>query len=135
MQLFLSLRQWGDLALFILRLGVGVVFFVHGRQKWPMWKAQLSATMPPGMLNIMRILSVAETLGALAVLTGFLTQLAALGLAIVMVGAINLKVNRLHKSFTGDGGWELDYGILCTCLALLFLGAGIFSLDHVLFAI
>ncbi|HLC55235.1 MAG TPA: DoxX family membrane protein, partial [Candidatus Nanoarchaeia archaeon] len=37
------------------------------------------------------LLGIAETLGGLAVIIGFLTQLAGLGLALTMVGAIYMK--------------------------------------------
>lgn len=124
------LRDWGILA---LRLGVGVTFLVHGAQKWAMWTMQPSAQLPASMLSIIRLLSIAEPLGGVAVLAGFLTQPAALGFAIIMLGAINLKARQMHRTFTGDGGWELDFVLLGATIALMLLGAGRLSLDRVLF--
>lgn len=132
MGFFSHLHHLGSWGLLLLRLGVGVTFLVHGIQKRAMWKMQPSAQMPASLLSILRLLSIAEPLGGLAVITGLLTQLAALGFVIVMLGAINLKARQLHKAFTGDGGWELDYVLLSAAIALVFLGAGGISLDRVL---
>ena len=133
MEFFALLHQLSDWGILALRLGVGVTFLVHGVQKWAMWKVQPSAQLPASLLSIIRVLSIAEPLGGVAVLTGFLTQPAALGFAIVMLGAINLKARQMHKTFTGDGGWELDYVLLSAAIALMLLGAGRLSLDRVLF--
>jgi putative oxidoreductase len=132
MQVFAQLHTLTDWGLLVLRVGVGVTFLVHGIQKRAMWKMQPSAQMPGGLLSILRLLSIAEPLGGVAAITGLLTQLAAAGFVIVMLGAINLKTRQLHKSFTGDGGWEFDYVLLSAAVALLILGAGRISLDRVL---
>ena len=135
MQFLTSLHQLSDWALVVLRLGVGVIFLVHGVQKRAMWKMQPSAQMPAGLLSVLRFLSIVEPLGGLAVLTGFLTQVAAAGFAVIMLGAINLKARQMHRSFTGDGGWEFDYILLTAAVALCLLGAGRLSLDRVLFGL
>lgn len=132
MQVFAQLHTLTDWGLLVLRVGLGVTFLVHGIQKRAMWKMQPSAQMPAGLLSILRLLSIAEPLGGVAAITGFLTQLAAAGFVIIMLGAINLKARQLHKGFTGDGGWELDYVLLSAAVALLILGAGRISLDGVL---
>ena len=132
MGFFSQLHHLSDWGLLVLRLGLGVTFLVHGIQKRTMWKIQPSAQLPASLLSKLRILSVAEPLGGVAAITGFLSQLAAVGFVIIMLGAINLKARQLHKGFTGDGGWELDYVILSAAIALAILGAGGISLDHVL---
>ena len=135
MGFFSHLHHLSDWGLLVLRLGVGVIFLVHGIQKRAMWKMQPSAQMPASLLSILRLLSIAEPLGGLAVIAGFLTQLAALGFVIIMLGAINLKARQMHKTFTGDGGWEFDYSLLAAAIALLILGAGGISIDRVLFGL
>lgn len=135
MSLLSSLHQLGDWGLLALRLGVGITFLVHGRQKRVMWRMQPSAQMPAGTLTLLRILSIAEPLGGLATLAGLLTQAAAAGFIVVMLGAIRLKVTQLHKGFSGDGGWELELLLLVGAIALLFLGAGKFALDRVFLGI
>jgi len=132
MGFFTGLHHLSDWALFALRLGVGASFLAHGLQKSAMWKMQPSAQMPAGMLSILRLLSIVEPLGAVAVLVGFLTQPAAAGFAIIMLGAIRLKAVQMHRGFTGDGGWELDFMLLAAAVALFISGAGRLSLDRVL---
>jgi len=132
MTLLSNLHQLSDWALVALRIGLGVIFLVHGTQKRAMWKLQPSAQMPASLLSTLRFLSIVEPLGGAAVLAGFLTQPAAAGLAVIMLGAIRLKAAQLHKGFTGDGGWEFDFILLAAAIALLLVGAGGFSLDRVL---
>jgi putative oxidoreductase len=132
MGFFTGLHDLSDWALFALRLGVGASFLAHGIQKSAMWKMQPSAQLPAGMLSILRLLSIVEPLGAVGVLVGFLTQPAAAGLAIIMLGAIRLKAVQMHRGFTGDGGWELDFMLLAAAVALFISGAGRLSLDRVL---
>ncbi len=132
METLASLHHLSDWALLALRLGVGVIFLVHGRQKLRMWTMQPSAQMPAGLLSLLRVLSIAEPLGGVAVITGLLTQVAAAGFVLVMLGAIRLKVTQMHKGFSGADGWEFEYLILAGALALVFTGAGRISLDRVL---
>lgn len=132
MGFFTGLQHLSDWALLALRLGVGATFLVHGIQKLAMWKMQPSAQLPAGMLSMLRLLSIVEPLGAVGVLVGLLTQAAAAGLAIIMLGAIRLKAVQMHRSFTGDGGWELDFILLAAAIALFISGAGRLSLDRVL---
>jgi putative oxidoreductase len=91
--------------------------------------------MPAGLLSVLRFLSIVEPLGGAAAVAGFLTQLAAAGFAIIMVGAIRLKAIQMHKGFSGEGGWEFEFLLLVAAVALVFLGAGNISLDRVLFGI
>jgi len=135
MSVLSNLHQLGNWGLLALRLGVGVTFLAHGSQKRAMWKLQPSAQMPAGLLTLLRVLSIAEPLGGVATLVGLLTQAAAAGFILVMLGAIRLKVTQLHKGFTGDGGWELEFLLLVGAIALLFLGAGRFALDRLLLGI
>ncbi|HTM67853.1 MAG TPA: DoxX family protein [Candidatus Binatia bacterium] len=138
MQLFSSLHAYGDLGLLALRVGVGSIFLAHGLAKKASWKMQPSEQMPAKMIKLMRLLSVCEPLGAVGVLTGSLTQLAAACLAVIMVGAINMKMKVWKKKFYDQekhDGWELDFMILCGCAALFVMGAGAWSVDRLLFRI
>jgi len=120
--------DWGPLA---LRIAVGVIFLVHGVKKFKMWKMQSSDQMPKGMLNLMRFLSIVEPLGGLAILAGFMTQLAAVGLGLIMLGALRFKIFVWKTPFymPDKNGWEIDLIILAAVVALLFIGPGALSLD------
>ena len=135
MEFFANLHQFGDWGLLALRIAVGAIFLVHGAQKWAMRKMQPSEQMPAGMLSLMKFLSIVEPLGALAILAGFLTQLAAAGLGIIMIGAIILKKTMMKVPFAAQDktGWEFDLIILAATVALFFFGAGSIGLDRVIF--
>lgn len=124
-----SLYQFSSFGLLFLRVAIASSFWVHGTGKLSMWKAGPDGQMPKKMLNIFKILSVAEPLGAVAILLGFLTQYAALGLFIIMLGALYFKVSVWKRTFSQEGGWELDVIILTSVFLLFLVGAGAFSLD------
>src|SRR6266513_1206399 len=137
MEVFGRLHQLSDVALLLLRVALGTVFIVHGTAKQRLWKMQPSAQMPAGFLRTLRFLSIAEPAGGLGVLVGFLTQLAALGLALVMLGALRFLITKVHRKFTGENvaGWEFEFLILLVALALAILGGGKYALDRLVFGI
>jgi len=132
-----SLHQFSDIALLILRLTLGTIFLLHGLPKRGLWSAQPSAQLPASMLRNLRILSIAEPAGALGLIFGFLTQLAGLGLVIVMVGAITFLRTKVHRKFKEENapGWEFEFLLLVVALALAILGAGKYALDRLVFGI
>jgi putative oxidoreductase len=114
------LFAYGDAGILLLRLPIAIIFLVHGVKK-----------LDGKMGGFMRFIGVAETLGGLAILLGFLTQLAALGLAIIMLGAIYKKIVEWKVPFTTmeKMGWEFDLVILGACAALMTLGSGLYGVD------
>ena len=132
-----SLHQFSDIALLILRLTLGTIFLLHGLPKRGLWSAQPSAQLPASILRNLRILSIAEPAGALGLIFGFLTQLAGLGLVIVMVGAITFLRTKVHRKFKEENapGWEFEFLLLVVALALAILGAGKYALDRLVFGI
>ena len=124
----------------ILRLVLTVVFTVHGGQKtigWlggPGWSATLAQwtgaeglnfSYPVALLGIL-----AEPLGALAMLTGFLTRLAALGIFCTM----GVAIFAVHWSagFLAPQGCEYPFTLAGVALALLFGGGGRWSVDRLI---
>lgn len=134
-----------DLALLVLRLVLGGVFFIHGAQKALGWFGGhgLSGTLNfftqnMGMSMLVAVLVVAaEFLGAIGLIVGFLTRLAAAGIFAVMVGAIAM-VHLKHGFFMNwsgaQGGEGFEYHLLAIAisLALVLGGGGVASLDRVL---
>jgi len=137
MGFFVSLHQFSDFALLILRLALGTVFLFHGLPKKGLWSAQPSDQLPAGLLTRLRILSIAEPAGALGLIFGLLTQLAGLGLVIVMAGAITFLRTKAHRKFkeANAPGWEFEFMLLVVALALAILGGGKYALDRVVFGI
>lgn len=114
------LYDYADLGLLALRGAIAAIFLVHG-------PAKLSGKMG----SFMTFIGAAETAGGLAILVGFLTQLAAVGLGIIMLGAIYKKITEWKIPFTAmdKTGWEFDLLILAGCVTLLFFGGGLYSVD------
>jgi len=135
MKLISKLTQMNNGGILILRLVIGIIFIVHGTMKWSMWGMEPSDQMPASTITIMNLLSIAEPLGGVALILGFLTPYASIGLSIIMLGAINAKINMFHLKFVEQqaAGWEFDLLLLSGLLCILFSGAGKFSIDKLLF--
>lgn len=131
MKLTNQLAKWSNVGVLVLRLAIAVIFFVHGAHKWSMWNMEPSAEMHSSMLIILKILSIAEPLAALAITIGYMTPLAAIGLIVDMLGAINVRMNVAHTPFMGmpAPGWEFEFMILAGLICLLFIGPGKYSIE------
>ena len=125
---FPQLLELSDAALLCLRLVVAVVFFESGRRHAadPVGRAA-SVGLSPGFT---RFLGVGEMAAALGVAFGVLTQVAALGLILVMLGAIQKKIFEWHIGFWGEKsyGWHYDLTYLVCNLVILTTGGGRFVL-------
>ena len=119
------LSSYSNEALLALRLAIGIIFLVHGPKKLG------------NIASFMGCIGIAETLGALAMIFGFLTAWAALGLGIIMLGAMYKKIAEWKVPFTAmdKTGWEFDFMILAGCIALMILGAGTLSVDSIMLGI
>jgi putative oxidoreductase len=67
-----------------------------------------------------------EVLGSLGILFGVLTQLAALGLILIMLGAIQKKIFVWHTGFWGKSvyGWHYDLMMVVMTLVILATNGG-----------
>ena len=119
-----QLLPLSDAALLCLRLVVAVVFFESGRRHAadPVGRAA-SVGLSPG---VTRFLGLGEMAAALGVAFGVLTQVAALGLIVIMLGAIQKKIFEWHIGFWGEKtyGWHYDLTFLVCCLVILTTGGG-----------
>ena len=117
-----------DLALLLMRLLVGWVFISSG---WshvsdPVARGKSIGTSP----GFTRFLGSAELAGGVGVALGILPQLAALGLILVMLGAIQKKIFVWHTGFWGKSsdGWHYDLLFVTMCLVIMTTGGGRFVL-------
>ena len=128
-----------DLALLILRVGVGGVMFAHGANHiWGGGKITGTAGwfeslgMKPGRVHAW-LASIAELLGGIALVAGLLTPLG--GASVVGVMIVAWVTNHLHNGFfifrPGEG-WEYVMTLTLCGIAISALGPGSWSLDHAL---
>lgn len=118
------MSQFADLALLLLRLMVAAVFFSSGLSHFrdPVARGK-SIGMSPGFT---RLLGLAEMAGAAGLALGVLLQPAALGLILVMLGAIYKKLFVWHTGFWGQGtyGWHYDLLFAIATLVIATTGGG-----------
>lgn len=126
--MFPQLTQFSDSSLLLLRLMVAAVFGTSGWNclKDPQGRAQ-SIGMSPGFTVF---LGAAELAGALGLAFGVLTQLAALGLILIGLGAIEKKIFVWHISFWGEksSGWHYDLIFIVMNLVIITTEGGRFVL-------
>ena len=137
------LRTENDIALTIVRVVLGIIFFAHGSQKMLGWFGGygFSGTMGfftgpmhiPAPLAFLAI--AAEFFGGLGLILGFLTRIAAFGIAVNMVVAI-WKVHAAFGFFMNWAGTQkgegFEYHLLAIAVTtfLMIRGAGAFSIDR-----
>ena len=119
-----------NIALLVLRLITAVIFLYAAYAKLPLWYFEPDG-MSPLLVMIMKLLTIVEPLGALAITIGFLTRLAASGLSIIMVGAIWVSqfVMQIGFATPTGAGWNFSLVVLAGCIVLMAFGAGAWSVD------
>ncbi|HUD67813.1 MAG TPA: DoxX family protein [Candidatus Sulfotelmatobacter sp.] len=126
--MFPQLSRFTDLGLLLLRLMVGLVFATSGYShlKEPEMRAK-SIEMPKSFTIF---LGIAEIAGALGVAAGVLTQLAAFGLILIMLGAIQKKIFAWHTGFWGEkgSGWHYDLMFVLINVVIAFTNGGTYVL-------
>ncbi len=127
--MFPQLAKFTDLGLLLLRLMVALVFADSGfnHLKDPEARGK-SIGMGKGFTIF---LGIAEVSGALGVAFGVLTQLAAAGLILLMLGAIQKKIFVWHTGFWGGKtyGWHYELMIVIMNLVILFTNGGRWTLS------
>jgi putative oxidoreductase len=122
--MFPQLAQFTDLGLLFLRLMVAAVFVTSG------WSHATKSAERSKSIEMSQgftiFLGVAEFAGGLGVAFGVLTQLAALGLILVMLAAIYKKIFAWHTGFWGEksSGWHYDLIFIVMNLVILFTDGG-----------
>lgn len=122
--MFPQLAQFTDLSLLLMRLMVAAVFIASGwnHAKDPKGRARGLGVSPSFAL----FLGVAEIAGGLGLTFGVLTQLAAMGLILIMLGAIHKKIFVWHTGFWGEksSGWHYDLMLVVMNLVIICTGGG-----------
>lgn len=113
-----------DLSLFLLRLMVALVCGSSGfsHLKSPRQRAESIGMSVPFTV----FLGAAELAGSLGLAFGVLTQWAAIGLILIMCGAIFMKILKWKTGFWGEKtyGWHYDLLFIVMNLTILATGGG-----------
>ena len=127
--MFPQLTQFTDVALLLLRVMVGIVFITSG---WKHLQNPEARSKEIGMSKGFTIfLGAAEVAGSLGVIFGVLTQIAAVGLILIMLGAIQKKIFVWRTGFwgkSGTNGWSYDTMLVVMNLVIVTTGGGNLSL-------
>ncbi|MFQ5682732.1 MAG: DoxX family protein [Candidatus Binatia bacterium] len=130
-------ENWG---LLLIRIGLGVVFLVHGYPKMTgLWhdvkgsRQSLTKSIErlglPFPFHLAILVGTIEFVGGGMLVLGLWARVAALGLVVIMLVATGR--NFIQKGFIGSA--DFPFSILTTLLGLIFLGSGSISLDGLLF--
>lgn len=130
LSVFPTLLTFGIFAPFVLRIAVGIFFFLRGydhikgdrtaaAKEFEKWAGSFSKTFMVAVAAI-------ELAIGLALIAGFLTQIAALLGAIFALKLLWFRKG--YKRFAPDPA-ALYWMVFAICLSLLVLGAGAFAVD------
>lgn len=127
----------GAWALLLVRLVMGVALVLHGLPKIQNPTAWMDAAGGgSGVPSFLQALAAfAEFGGGIFLILGLLTQLAALGLVGMMVGALALVHIPQGHPFVAQGGPSFESALLYLVMSIMFmiLGPGKLSVDALLF--
>jgi len=134
-----------DGVLTLLRLVLGIVFFLHGSQKVFGWFGGygFSGTMHffTGMMHIPApfafLAIMAEFLGGIGLIVGLLARVAAFGIFVNMCVAVMMVhfANGPFMNWAGNQkgeGYEYHLLAIIVAVTIMIRGAGAFSVDHAL---
>ena len=122
------LAQFTDFGLLFLRIMAGAIYADSGFNDFKDLDARSKSIGLPRSLTT--IVAAVELAGGAGLILGVLQQLAAIGLILVMLGAIQKKIFVWKTGFWGkDGlGWSYDLTLISMLLVILFTDGGRFVL-------
>jgi len=133
-----------DHTLALVRLVLGIVFFMHGAQKTLAWFGGFGFhatmhffTVDMGIPAVFAFLAIsAEFLGGIGLIVGFLSRIAAFGIAVNMLVAIAVvSHNGIFMNWYGTQkgeGYEYHLLAIALCILIMVKGAGALSVDRAL---
>ncbi|MBS1243147.1 MAG: DoxX family protein, partial [Nitrospirae bacterium] len=134
-------RTDNDIAIMVIRIALGVVFFPHGMQKLFGWFGGPGFSGTLGMFTdkmgipaVFAFLAImAEGLGSLGLITGLFTRVAAFGIGMNMAVAVYMLhwQNGFFMNWFGNQkgeGFEFHILVIGMAIALIIKGGGKWSL-------
>jgi len=113
-----------DMALLLLRVALGGVFLAHGVQKLMGMDAIIGFFASIGFAAwVAWLVAIAETVAGALMIAGVMTNFAAWTMIIILIVAI-AKVHLANGFWSMKGGYEYQFFMILTALAVAHLGAG-----------
>lgn len=130
----MNTKKLSKYAPFVLRLGLGIVFAVHGYQKMFVQGfdgvAEFFASVGiPAAMFFAYVVTILELVGGIMLIVGLLTRWTSTLLAIDMIVAL-LVVHAQNGFYVSGGGYEFVLILFAGSVSLLLSGAGIYSIDN-----
>ena len=115
----------------IIRLVLGIIFVVHGADKVghlaeTVESLSVGVGLPPWLAFL---ICAVEFLGGLGLVLGLFARFAALGIGMVMLGAV-ITVHAQHGFFLQNHGYEYNLALIGMAIAVILAGAGPWSIDN-----
>lgn len=116
-----------DLAVLILRLGLGAVFIAHAMLKITVFglpgTAQFFTTVGfPGWMAY--VVTFAELAGGIALILGIYTRQVAYALMPILLGAFYVHIGNGWLFTNNNGGWEYPLFLVVATIVQALLGSG-----------
>jgi putative oxidoreductase len=129
-----GLEKLKPLGLLLLRFALGTIFVYHGYPKlFTHSRESMQGFVRMGFPGYFAYISgVLEFFGGLILAAGLFTRIAAL----LLTGEMAVALWRVHGLFTSPQdvhNYELPLIVAASCFALVTLGAGVISLDQLIF--
>jgi putative oxidoreductase len=127
------LKKWEPLTLLLLRCGLGLVFIYHGYPKlFGNTERFIEAFQTLGLpAYFVYVAGVIECFGGLAIALGLLTPV--VGVILLLEMAVAMWKYNFNEGIYAVREYELPLILGLASLALATTGAGIFSLDYLIF--
>ena len=116
------LEQFTDVALVFLRIMAGLIYIDSGYNNFKDPDARSKSQGIPKGLTL--FIGVAEIAGGAGIILGILQQLAAIGLILIMLGAVQKKIFVWKTGFWGKDGFGWNYDLICMSMLLVILCTG-----------
>ncbi len=127
----------------LIRIGLAVIFIFHGLDKiqrpgaeyGAAWHGSSDHSPHPLPKVVQMLVAWGELVCGIALAVGFLTRLAALGIAVIMAGAIYIVHGQYGFNLRQEGGnmgFEYNFAILVMCAVLVLIGGGTLAADRFL---
>ncbi|WP_378956523.1 DoxX family protein [Pelosinus sp. sgz500959] len=122
-------KRYYEWSMLVLRVSLGVIFLAHGLQKISGFEGIVAFFASIGLPAILAyVVTAIETIGGACLILGLFTRAAAVGIIMIMLGAIFTV--KLSKGFLN--GYEFDVSLLAIAMALVLSGSNTLSLGKFL---